>query len=99
MDITNYTIDLALKPTTLDAWHVCLAGTSAILAGALILTLLSLVMCMARRKENNHKSKSLKKLYKQNRLFKLLKKLSKFLLNALLKLKKSSKFQHLRQSF
>ena len=51
MDITNYTIDLALKPTTLDLWHVCLAGTSAILAGALILTLLSLVMCLARRKE------------------------------------------------
>ena len=52
MDITNYTIDLALKPTTLDLWHVCLAGTSAILAGALILTLLSLVMCLARRKES-----------------------------------------------
>jgi hypothetical protein len=52
MDITNYTIDLALKPTTLDLWHVCLAGTSAVLAGALILTLLSLVMCLARRKES-----------------------------------------------
>lgn len=53
MDITNYTIDLALKPTTLDAWHVYLAGTSAILAGALILTLLSLVMCLARRKSDS----------------------------------------------
>lgn len=51
MDISNYTIDLTLKPTTLDAWHVCLAGTSAILAGALILTLLALVMCLARRKD------------------------------------------------
>lgn len=50
MDISNYTIDLALKPTTLDAWHVCLAGTSAILAGALILTLLALVMSLSRRK-------------------------------------------------
>ena len=51
MDISNYTIDLALKPTTFDAWHVCLAGTSAILAGALILTLLALVMSLTRRKE------------------------------------------------
>ena len=53
MDITNYTIDLALKPTTLDAWHVCLAGTAAILAGALILTLLALVMSLARRKSES----------------------------------------------
>ncbi len=51
MDITNYTIDLALKPTTLDAWHVCLAGTSAILAMTLIFTLISLVVCLSRRKE------------------------------------------------
>jgi hypothetical protein len=50
MDISNYTIDLALKPTTLDAWHVCLAGTSAILAGALIFTLLALVLALTRRK-------------------------------------------------
>lgn len=50
MDITNYTIDLALKPTTFDLWHVCLAGTVAILAGALILTLLAMVMTLARRK-------------------------------------------------
>ncbi|MDD5754436.1 MAG: DUF2760 domain-containing protein [Methylococcales bacterium] len=51
MDITNSTIDLALKPTTLDLWHVSLAGIAAILAGALILTLLSLVLCLTRRKE------------------------------------------------
>ena len=51
MNVANYTIDLALKPTTLDAWHVCLAGTSAILAMALIFTLIALVMSLTRRKE------------------------------------------------
>jgi hypothetical protein len=50
MNVANYTIDLALKPTTLDAWHVCFAGTAAILAGALILTLFALVMSLSRRK-------------------------------------------------
>ena len=50
MDITKYTIDLALKPTTFDAWHVCFAGTAAILAGALILTLFALAMSLTRPK-------------------------------------------------
>ena len=50
MDITKYAIDLTLKPTTFDAWHVCFAGTAAILAGALILTLIALVMSLMRRK-------------------------------------------------
>ncbi len=27
-----YTIDLSLKPTTFDLWHVCLAGTVALLS-------------------------------------------------------------------
>ncbi len=48
MDITQYTIDLTLKPTTLDAWHVCLAGTSGILAIALIVTLIALVISLFR---------------------------------------------------
>ncbi len=59
MDITTYTIDLALKPTTFDLWHVCLAGTAAILAAALIITLLSMVICLARRK-NDHEEPSVK---------------------------------------
>ncbi len=50
MDITAYTIDLTLKPTTFDVWHVCLAGTVAILAATLIILLLSMVMSFARRK-------------------------------------------------
>ena len=59
MDITNYTIDLALKPTTFDLWHVCLAGTAAILAAALIITLLSMVLCLTRRK-SDHEEPSVK---------------------------------------
>lgn len=50
MDITKYAIDLTLKPTTFDAWHVCFAGTAAILAGALIFTLLALIMILVRRR-------------------------------------------------
>ncbi len=44
----NYTIDLSLKPTTFDLWHVCLAGTVALLSLLLIVLLLSMVIGMAR---------------------------------------------------
>ena len=51
MDITTYAIDLTLKPTTFDLWHVCLAGTVAVLAGLLIIVMLMMVASLSRRKE------------------------------------------------
>jgi hypothetical protein len=45
----NYAIDLSLKPTTFDLWHVCLAGTVALLALTLIILLLTMVISLARR--------------------------------------------------
>lgn len=48
MNYTIYTIDLSLKPTTFDLWHVCLAGTVALLSLLLIVLLLSMVIGMAR---------------------------------------------------
>lgn len=41
--MNNYTIDLTLRPTTFDLWHVCLAGSVAVLALILILVLLSVL--------------------------------------------------------
>ena len=45
---TSYTIDLTLKPTTFDLWHVCLAGTVAVLALVLIVLLLSVVIGLSK---------------------------------------------------
>jgi len=42
--MNTYAIDLSLKPTTFDLWHVCLAGTVALLSLILIVLLLSLVI-------------------------------------------------------
>lgn len=42
---TVYTIDLTLKPTTFDLWHVCLAGTAALLLLILMVLLISRAMC------------------------------------------------------
>ena len=53
----NYTIDLSLKPTTFDLWHVCLAGTVVVLALVLITVLLSVLFAMMRCKKN-HSSQS-----------------------------------------
>ncbi|GAB6139866.1 DUF2760 domain-containing protein [Methylosoma difficile] len=47
---TLYKIDLSLQPTTFDLWHVCLAGTVAVLALTLITLLLVMVISLARRK-------------------------------------------------
>lgn len=47
--MNNYTIDLSLQPTTLDLWHVCLAGTILVLALLLIVLLLSMVVSLSRR--------------------------------------------------
>ena len=45
-----YAIDLSLKPTTFDLWHVCLAGTVALLALMLISLLIVMVISMMRCK-------------------------------------------------
>lgn len=46
----TYAIDLSLKPTTFDLWHVCLAGTVVLLSLTLIILLLVMVVSLARRK-------------------------------------------------
>ena len=48
--MNTYTIDLSLHPTTFDLWHVCLAGTVAILALLLIVLLLGMVLRLSRQK-------------------------------------------------
>ncbi|WP_341325651.1 DUF2760 domain-containing protein [Methylotuvimicrobium sp. KM2] len=45
---TTYTIDLTLKPTTFDLWHVCLAGTVALLTILLIVLLIVMLIGIAR---------------------------------------------------
>ncbi|MGR9088259.1 MAG: DUF2760 domain-containing protein [Gammaproteobacteria bacterium] len=56
----KYTIDLSLKPTTFDLWHVCLAGTVAVLALILITLLLSTLIGMLRcRKKSLHMAQQL----------------------------------------
>ncbi|MFZ2169034.1 MAG: DUF2760 domain-containing protein [Methylococcaceae bacterium] len=47
---TTYTIDLTLKPTTFDLWHVCLAGTVVLLSLILIALLLAIVVSLVRSK-------------------------------------------------
>lgn len=49
--MNNYAIDLTLKPTTFDLWHVCLASTVVVLALILIVLLLSMVISLARSKK------------------------------------------------
>ena len=47
----NYAIDLSLKPTTFDLFHVCLAGTVVLLLLISCLLLLSLLICLIRCKK------------------------------------------------
>jgi len=47
----TYAIDLSLKPTTFDLWHVCLAGTVVLLSLILIVLLLAMVISLARCKK------------------------------------------------
>ncbi|WP_340121258.1 DUF2760 domain-containing protein [Methylobacter svalbardensis] len=49
--MNTYVIDLSLKPTTFDLWHVCLAGTVALLALILIVLLLSMLISLIRGKK------------------------------------------------
>ena len=46
--MNTYAIDLSLKPTTFDLWHVCLAGTVALLSLILIVLLVSMVISLLR---------------------------------------------------
>ena len=48
----NYAIDLTLKPTTFDLWHVCLAGTVVALALILVIVLLTTLFAMLRCKKS-----------------------------------------------
>ena len=49
--MNSYLIDLSLKPTTFDLWHICLAGTVAVLAMVLIALLLVMIISMSRCKK------------------------------------------------
>lgn len=44
----KYMIDLSLTPTTFDLFHVCLAGTVAVLALAVVISLIALVMTLTK---------------------------------------------------
>jgi hypothetical protein len=46
--MNTYLIDLSLRPTTFDLWHVCLAGTVAVLGLILIVVLIGVVLGMRR---------------------------------------------------
>lgn len=48
--MNTFIIDLSLRPTTFDLWHVCLAGTAAVLALLLIVVLVSVLLGMRRCK-------------------------------------------------
>ncbi len=51
--MNTYAIDLSLKPTTFDLWHVCLAGTVILLSLILIVLLLSMVISLIRCKNKS----------------------------------------------
>ena len=50
---TLYTIDLNLQPSTLDLWHVCLAGTVVLLLFILLALLLTMIISLSRSKKNS----------------------------------------------
>ncbi len=51
--MNTYAIDLSLKPITFDLWHVCLAGTVALLSLILIVLLLSMLISRSRCKKKS----------------------------------------------
>lgn len=51
--MNTYAIDLSLKPTTFDLWHVCLAGTVGLLLLIVIALLLAMVIGRARCKKKS----------------------------------------------
>ncbi|MGZ8903011.1 MAG: DUF2760 domain-containing protein [Methylobacter sp.] len=48
---TIYAIDLSLRPTTFDLWHVCLAGAVVLLLLLLLVLLLSMVISLPRSRK------------------------------------------------
>lgn len=46
--MNTYAIDLSLKPTVFDLWHVCLAGTVALLSLLVIVLLLTMLISLMR---------------------------------------------------
>ncbi|MGZ8241420.1 MAG: DUF2760 domain-containing protein [Methylobacter sp.] len=48
---TIYAIDLSLRPTTFDLWHVCLAGAIVLLLLLLLVLLLSMVISLSRSRK------------------------------------------------
>jgi Domain of unknown function (DUF2760) len=48
--INTYTVDLSLRPTTFDFWHVCLAAAVLVLMGLLILFLIAMLFGKSRTK-------------------------------------------------
>jgi len=50
--MNNYSIDLTLRPTTFDLWHVCLAGTVMLLTLLLIITLIAALLSGRRGKNS-----------------------------------------------
>lgn len=49
--MNTFAVDLSLRPTTFDLWHVCLAGTVVALMGLLILLLLIMVSSRSQYKK------------------------------------------------
>ena len=49
--MNTYAVDLSLRPTTFDLWHVCLAGTVVALMAILIVLLLVMLLTRGRCKE------------------------------------------------
>ena len=49
--MTTFAVDLTLRPTTFDLWHVCLAGTVVTLMAVLILLLLVMLLTRSRYKK------------------------------------------------
>ncbi|CAA9890298.1 conserved hypothetical protein [Candidatus Methylobacter favarea] len=48
---TLYAVDLSLRPTTFDFWHVCLAGAVVLLLSLLVVLLLSMVISLSRSRK------------------------------------------------
>lgn len=48
--MNTYTLDLSLRPTTFDLWHLCLASSVVVLALLLIVVLLSVLLSCRRNK-------------------------------------------------
>lgn len=49
--MNSYNIDLALRPTTFDLWHLCLAGTVLVLLFVLLISWISLFIVSRRAKK------------------------------------------------